>query len=281
VGLCFDFFLFACIEDVDFDGICDADDPHCNLDSIALSCRRLAPECPRGTVPEVRDGCYTDVCVTWDICLPTLPPEPGLCGGRNMPECPQDMYCMFPPGTMCGASDIPGVCMPLEPEMACIEIYEPVCGCDGMTYSNECFAMAAGASIDHPGACDREPPVGGEVCGGRAGDVCPQGTYCDYPLEAMCGFSDLPGICAPLGEPECPAIFMPVCGCDGMTYSNDCQARAAGVSIAAFEACIERIQCGGFAGLVCPDGLTCVDDPTDDCDPERGGADCMGVCVGR
>lgn len=38
-------------------------------------------------------------------------------------------------------------------------------------------------------------------------------------------------------------------------------------------------SCGGFAGLRCPDGLTCIDDPRDDCDPKRGGADCMGVCV--
>jgi hypothetical protein len=38
-------------------------------------------------------------------------------------------------------------------------------------------------------------------------------------------------------------------------------------------------QCGGFAGLQCPDGLTCVDDPADSCDPMQGGADCMGMCV--
>jgi len=39
------------------------------------------------------------------------------------------------------------------------------------------------------------------------------------------------------------------------------------------------IQCGGFAGTPCPGGLTCVDDPTDDCDPMMGGADCIGICV--
>jgi hypothetical protein len=38
-------------------------------------------------------------------------------------------------------------------------------------------------------------------------------------------------------------------------------------------------QCGGFAGLQCPDGLSCVDDPADSCDPMQGGADCMGMCV--
>jgi hypothetical protein len=27
--------------------------------------------------------------------------------------------------------------------------------------------------------------------------------------------------------------------------------------------------CGGFAGIPCPDGQACVDDPSDDCDPTR------------
>jgi hypothetical protein len=39
-----------------------------------------------------------------------------------------------------------------------------------------------------------------------------------------------------------------------------------------------RQTCGGFAGFTCRDGFVCVDDPSDDCDPEAGGADCIGVC---
>jgi hypothetical protein len=39
-------------------------------------------------------------------------------------------------------------------------------------------------------------------------------------------------------------------------------------------------RCGGFAGFRCPGNLRCVDMPGDDCDPNRGGADCLGVCVG-
>lgn len=37
--------------------------------------------------------------------------------------------------------------------------------------------------------------------------------------------------------------------------------------------------CGGFAGFECDPGFTCVDDPTDGCDPDRGGADCGGWCL--
>jgi hypothetical protein len=37
--------------------------------------------------------------------------------------------------------------------------------------------------------------------------------------------------------------------------------------------------CGGFAGIQCAKGLTCVDDPNDSCDPAQGGRDCAGICV--
>lgn len=37
--------------------------------------------------------------------------------------------------------------------------------------------------------------------------------------------------------------------------------------------------CGGIAGLICPDSLICIDDPSDNCDPKNGGADCIGICV--
>jgi hypothetical protein len=37
--------------------------------------------------------------------------------------------------------------------------------------------------------------------------------------------------------------------------------------------------CGGIAGFPCPTGYSCVDDPSDSCDPNAGGADCGGICV--
>jgi hypothetical protein len=38
--------------------------------------------------------------------------------------------------------------------------------------------------------------------------------------------------------------------------------------------------CGGIASIPCPAGESCVDDPNDDCNPNKGGADCGGICVG-
>lgn len=36
--------------------------------------------------------------------------------------------------------------------------------------------------------------------------------------------------------------------------------------------------CGGFAGIPCPENYACIDDPSDSCDPDQGGADCGGLC---
>jgi hypothetical protein len=169
--------------------------------------------------------------------IPLLP-NTQLCGTRGAPLCAEGSFCDFPPESICGRADGPGVCEPI-PEF-CIEIFAPVCGCDGQTYGNSCFANAAGVSVESEGECEpSEPP--GQLCGSRGLPECPDDSFCSFPPEASCGRADVPGVCAVRPE-ACIQIFDPVCGCDGLTHGNACTAASAGVSVDFVGACEEASE---------------------------------------
>ena len=153
----------------------------------------------------------------------------GPCGGLAGHGCPGHQICDVTVRGACRGSDLPGVCV--APPEACAEIYQPVCGCDGRTYGNDCERLRARVQLDHEGSCEE-----GQACGGLQGGGCPAGQFCDVTIPNTCGGADLSGNCRVVEE-VCAEIYQPVCGCDGRTYDNDCFRRAARVQLGHAGAC--------------------------------------------
>ena len=82
------------------------------------------------------------------------------------------------------------------------------------------LTIAAGVALAVPGGA---PAAGlGKSCGGRLGIACDRGLFCDF-RAGSCGRSDAEGTCARIPQ-LCPRLIgRAVCGCDGETYTNNCE----------------------------------------------------------
>ena len=123
-------------------------------------------------------------------------------------------------------NNVSGTCQ-VKPEV-CTRERRPVCGCDGITYSNACVASSSGANVEHEGECE-------------AGNECsPMMNRCKNTREFYCklpkGVCGNPGVkqigeCTSYLGVFCSSRYEPVCGCNNRVYSNACKARLAGVSV--------------------------------------------------
>ncbi len=182
-----------------------------------------------------------------------LPIPIKLC--KTNAQCGAKQFCWHRPGHCDGF----GICAPIPD--ACTMQYDPVCGCNGKTYSNACHAYMEGVSVAHAGEC--KPAK----CFSNAD--CPDGTFCDRPCSDVAAA----GQCMPKPT-ACPRIWAPVCGCDGKTYPNDCERRAAGVGLDHKGIC----QKGCTSNADCKAGFYCKKKPGD-CNGKGVCAQKPKVCI--
>jgi hypothetical protein len=79
----------------------------------------------------------------------TFDASAGRCGRTGDTPCPASQFCELPVGCVAGTAG--GTCL-AKPQM-CTMIYAPVCGCDNVTYGNDCSRQGTGQPKKADGAC--------------------------------------------------------------------------------------------------------------------------------
>ena len=204
--------------------------------------------------------------------------------------------------THCEVNAVQCIKAPCPPAATCVA-NTPTISCGGIA---GIACPGAGKCVDNPAdTCD--PAKGGADCGGICSCVqnvaCVKGATFDSSTKVCACVvpTPPPPTCGPVCLIFCEngnvldANGCPTCTCNPPPTDNPCatvrcaaDTHCESTAVQCIKApcppvatCVPNapvVRCGGIAGLACPGSGKCADDPTDSCDPAKGGADCGGIC---
>ena len=106
----------------------------------------------------------------------------GQCRCSDGKCCGSDQLCEIPTGACLAVAVPDGACVPRP--TVCNASTQPVCGCDGNTYSNDCYRQMAGTPKQMDGGCDCPSLQPAGACS-KPGKVCVYGLNSDPSCRGL------------------------------------------------------------------------------------------------
>lgn len=247
------------------DQTCVDGDPFCDFDSVEGQCTFQVKACLNIDDPRLVNKKNESQCTPTDIAEVDIKKAENLgaafvaLGGRSQGQCSAgkkrdfcqtDVDCDTTPGSGDGQCRLQQVVFepPVAQQFSCTDITEIVVplasGRTGFKKATDSFTLKATTSVPEGAkkassdtdtlklTCLPEIP-----CGGIAALPCGKKQVCDLRDDTCAVGVGLAGVCMPSPPKTCPDNAAPVCGCDGVTYDNDCKRLQTGATLAHLGPC--------------------------------------------